>query len=435
MARRAQPHPVVVTGVGPIAANGRGRDEFWRAVLEGRTGTRALGFPWATAPPFRCLVGAPVDRPAPEDALLDPAEARLLDPVTVLALAAARMALEDAGLRPGLVDERRNRYALPGIDPERAGTVIGTGIGGISSVESSHTQWLRERAIKGTYRYAVPMLIPNAPAGQVAIKFGLRGECKAVTTACAAGTMAIGDAFRLLRDGELDLVVTGGVEKALGDVDGFSLIGFDVLRTVSRRNDDPEHASRPFDRDRDGFVMADGAGILVLEREDHARARNARILARVTGYAATCDAHSMMALAPDGDQVVRVMRAALESSGRRPADVVYVNAHGTATRLNDPSEARAIRRALGPAADGIVVSSTKAMTGHAIGGSGGLEAIVTALSLAEGIAHRCVNLEQVDPECDLVPLPRENTPIGPGVALSNSFGFGGHNACLVLETP
>ncbi len=434
MAQRAE-HAVVVTGVGPIAANGRGREDFWRAALAGRTGTRRLTFDWSSSPPFKCLVGAPVEPPAPAEALLTAAEARLLDPVTILALAAARMALEDAGFRPELVDEKKNRYALPGIDPERAGTVIGTGIGGISSVESSHTQWLEERAIKGRLRYAVPMLIPNAPAGQVAIKFGLRGECKAVTTACAAGTMAIGDAFRLVRHGELDLVVTGGVEKALGDVDGFSLIGFDVLRTVSRRNDDPEHASRPFDRDRDGFVMADGAGILVLEREEHARARGARILARVTGYAATCDAHSMMALAPDGEQITRVMRRALEDADRAPSDVVYVNAHGTATRLNDPSEARAIRRALGSAADDIRVSSTKAMTGHAIGGSGGLEAIVTALSLAEGVVHRCVNLENVDPECDLVPLPRENARIEPGVALSNSFGFGGHNACLALETP
>ncbi len=434
MGRRPETHPVVVTGVGPIAANGRGRDEFWGAILAGRTGTRSLPFDWATVPPFRCLVGAPVNPPPPEEALLTPAEARLLDPVTVLALAATRLALEDAGFRPELADERKNRWRVPGIDPERAGTVIGTGIGGITSVERSHTQWIREHVIRGTFRYAVPMLIPNAPAGQVAIKFGLQGECKAVTTACAAGTMAIGDAFRLLRDGELDLAVTGGVEKALGDEDGFSLVGFDVLRTVSRRNDDPEHASRPFDRDRGGFVMADGAGILVLEREEHARARGARILARVTGYAATCDAHSMMALAPDGEQIVRVMRGALASADRRPEDVVYVNAHGTATRLNDPSEARAIRRALGGAADGIAVSSTKAMTGHAIGASGGLEAIVTALSLSAGIAHRCVNLVEVDPECDVVPFPRENTPIRPGVALSNSFGFGGHNACLVLET-
>ena len=207
-----------------------------------------------------------------------------------------------------------------------------------------------------------------------------------------------------------------------------------MLRTVSRNNSDPEHASRPFDRDRDGFVMADGAGILVLEREEHARARGARILARVTGYAATCDAHSMMALAPDGKQIVRVMRTALASAERVPGDVVYVNAHGTATRLNDPSEARAIREALGSAADGIVVSSSKAMTGHAIGGSGGIEAIVTALCLHEGVAHRCVNLDHPDPECAVVPLPRENTPLRPGVALSNSFGFGGHNACLALES-
>jgi len=342
------------------------------------------------------------------------------------------MALEDAGLRTVAQDERRREFHVDGIDPSRAGVVLGTGIGGLCTLEKSHRAWVRGEPLTGALRYSLPMLIPNALPAQVAIRYGFRGECKAVVTACASGTMALGDAYRLIRDGELDLAVAGGVEKTMSDVDGYGLLGFDLLRTLSTRNHDPERASRPFDADRDGFVLGEGAGLLVLEREEHARARGARIYARIAGYASTCDAHSMMQMHPTGDQIVRVMERAMASAGSGRDEIGYVNAHGTSTRLNDAQEAKALHRVFGKRVWDVLVNSTKAMTGHAIGAAGGIEAIATVLTLARGVVHRCVNLETPDPECDLA-LPRENRPLRATAALSNSFAFGGHNATLVLR--
>jgi 3-oxoacyl-[acyl-carrier-protein] synthase II len=264
------------------------------------------------------------------------------------------------------------------------------------------------------------------------MRYGFHGECKAVSTACASGTMALGDAYRLVRDGELDLVLAGGADKTVADHDGYSLFGFDLLRTLSTRNADPDRASRPFDTDRDGFVLGEGAGILVVEAEEHARARGARIYCELAGYAATCDAHSMMQIEPSGEQMARVVETALRTSDVGAEDVVYCNAHGTATRLNDPMESRALHRVFGGRVFDLFVNSTKSMIGHAIGAAGGIEAIVTALSLAEGVVHRCVNLENPDPECDLA-LPRHNQRIRPLAAISNSFAFGGHNATLVFK--
>jgi 3-oxoacyl-[acyl-carrier-protein] synthase II len=303
-----------------------------------------------------------------------------------------------------------------------------------ASIERSHAPYASGEPITGLNRFALPSLIPNAVPAQVAMKFGLHGECKTISTACASGTMAIGDAYRLVRDGELDAAVCGGADKTLTDHDGYSMFGFDLLRTLSTRNDDPSRASRPFDAARDGFVLGEGAGIVVLESADHARARGARVYAEIAGYASTCDAHSMMQIEPSGDQMARVMAGALRAANVAPDDVVYVNAHGTATRLNDPMEAKALHRVFGKRVFDVLVNSTKAMTGHAIGAAGGIEAIVTALSLARGVVHRCVNLDDRDPECDLA-LPRENRPIRSLAALSNSFAFGGHNATLVLTAP
>ena len=243
--------------------------------------------------------------------------------------------------------------------------------------------------------------------------------------------MAIGDAYRLVRDGELDVCVTGGSERILDDIDGYGMLGFELLRTLSTRNDEPERASRPFDQDRDGFVMGEGAGILVLGSAEHAKARGARIYARVMGYASTCDAHSMMQLSPEPEQIVRVMTKALRAADLAPDDVGYVNAHGTSTRLNDPTEAKALHKVFGKRVWDVFVNSTKSMTGHCIGAAGGIETSVAALSLCRGMLHRCVNLDRPDPACDLA-LPTENTPIRDRAALSNSFGFGGHNATLVL---
>lgn len=425
---------VVITGLGPVTSIGTGVERFWRAVTDGRSGGRRLDYQWFEGRAFKCRVGAPVEEPAPESFAMSESEARLLDPAARLALAATALALEDAGFRTAIADERERTLRVEGLDPDRAGVVVGTGIGGLCTIEKSHRAWVRGEPLTGVTRYALPMLIPNALPAQIAIRYGLRGENKAVVTACASGTMALGDAWRLVRDGDLDVAVAGGVDKTLSDFDGYGLLGFDLLRTLSTRNDDPERASRPFDADRDGFVLSEGAGILVLESEDHARARGARAYARILGYGATSDAHSIMQIEPSGDQIVRVMRSALRSSGVSPEEVAYVNAHGTSTRLNDRTEAQALHRVFGRRVFDVLVNSTKAMTGHAIGAAGGIEAITTALSIARGLVHRCVNLERADPECDLA-LPRENREVRPAVAMSNSFAFGGHNATLVLAAP
>jgi 3-oxoacyl-[acyl-carrier-protein] synthase II len=277
------------------------------------------------------------------------------------------------------------------------------------------------------------MLIPNAVPAQIAIHTGARGECKTMGTACAAGTMATGDAYRLIRDGEADLAIAGGVEATMSDHDGFALMGFDLLKTASLWRGDPARASRPFDRDRQGFVLSEGAGILVLEELEQARARGAHIYAEIAGYHATCDAHSMLQLAPSGDEIVRVMAELLERTDTSPGDVGYVNAHGTGTEQNDPLETSALRRVFGPHADSLLVSSTKSMCGHAIAASGGLEAIATALTIDTGRVHPTINLDNPDPACDLdyVPWTSREAPVE--AALSCSYGFGGHNAALLMR--
>jgi 3-oxoacyl-[acyl-carrier-protein] synthase II len=423
---------VVVTGLGPITSIGNGKKTFWDALLAGRSGTRLMEFGWVVDRAFKSMVGAPAIPVGPQDSLCTEEEATRIDPVALLALAAARLALLDAGLALTITDHKRNRYRVDGIDPRRIGTILGTGIGGLSTTEKSHGKWHLRQPLTGVTRFSLPMLIPNAVSGQVAIKFGLRGENKVVATACAAGTMAIGDAYRVIRDGELDIVVTGGAEKLLADSDGFGLIGFELLHTLSTRNHDPAGASRPFDLDRDGFVMGEGAGVLILERRDHAEARGAHIYCEVAGYSANSDAFSMVQLEPSGESIVDVIRLALRCADLSVDDIGYVNAHGTATRTNDVTEAKALRRVFGDRIANVLVNSTKAMTGHSIGAAGGIEAIVTALSLSHQRVHACVNLDRPDPECDLN-LPRGVTALTRLAALSNSFGFGGHNASLVLR--
>lgn len=416
-------HAVVVTGLGPITSIGRGIEDFWHAIERGASGGRRVSFPWLAGRAFRSRVGAPVDDPGFSELGLTPREADLLDPASRFALAAASMALADAGL---LTDGR-----VEGVDPERAGVVIGTGIGGLCSMERSHRAWVLGEPFSGTLRYSLPMLIPNALAAQVAIRHGLRGECKAVTTACAAGTMAIGDAFRLVRDGAVDVAVAGGVEKTLSDVDGYGLLGFDILRTLSTRNEDPERASRPFDADRDGFVLGEGAGLVVLEREEHARARGARVHARILGYAATCDAHSMMQPEPGGDQIVRAMREALRDADLAPADVGYVNAHGTATRVGDVAESHATRAVFG---ERVPVSTLKGHMGHTLGACGALEAWMTLAMLREGWVAPTLNLESPAADCASLDYVRgDPRDLEVEIAVSNNFAFGGVNTSLVFR--
>ncbi len=422
---------VVITGIGVVSPIGLDRDSFWRNCLEGRSGVVRLETPWVTETGLSTQIAAPVRGFDPVEAGIPSKQIPLLDRVSWFALAAAREALEDADFEMAPGPGRGETVAVTGVDPMRLATVIGTGIGGITTVESSHGAWRETRSKNAVKRYSLPMLIPNAPAGQVAIRFGAKGECKAICTACAAGTMAIGDACRLIRAGEADVVLAGGSEGFAEDEDAYGLMGFERLRTMSTRNDQPARASRPFDLERDGFVLGEGAAVLVLEREGHARARGTAPYGAVAGYASNCDAGSMMQLDETGETILALVRAALRSAGLDAADVRHVSAHGTSTILNDKTEAKALRLLLGGRCHDVPVTALKSMTGHAIAGSGPLETAACALSIREGMLTPTINYDFPDPECDLdvVSRPRHARP---EVVLKLSYGFGGHNACLIL---
>jgi 3-oxoacyl-[acyl-carrier-protein] synthase II len=420
---------VVLTGIGIVSPIGIGRRAFWDGALAGRSGVVRPGHPWLEETDIATKIAAPVRDFDPATLGLPRRQAALLDRVSWFAMAAALEAVEDAGL--GLDDGDRPR--LREVDPGRACVVVSSGIGGLSTLENSHATWRRTRTRVGARRLGLPMVIPNAPAAEVAIRLGARGECKSIATACAAGTMAAGDAWRLLRDGEADVVFAGGAEALVGDEDAFAMLGFDRLRAMSTRNEDPARASRPFDRERDGFVLGEGAAVLVLEREAHARARGAAAYASIVGYAANCDAVSMVQLDETGATIADLARRALRSADRDVRDVEHVSAHGTSTIPNDRTEARALRRLLGDRADQVPVTALKSMTGHAIAASGAMELAALALALRDGRIAPTINYENPDPDCDVDVVAGGPRAVRPRLALKMSYGFGGHNACLVVE--
>ena len=424
---------VAITGLGPVTSIGIGRAEFWKAAVAGASGGRRLDWPPEILATIGSRIGAPVIGFDPAAYGIPAKDVEILDPASQFALAGTCLALRDAGLTTTLVDRKKGRSAIEGLDPSRLAVVLGTGIGGITTTETSHKNWLAAYDRAHCKRYSLPMLIPNAPAAQIAIRYSAEGECKAITTACAAGTMAIGDAARLIRDGEADVVITGGAEALLTGSGGYPLIGFDLLRTLTTRNDEPARASRPWDKDRDGFLLGEGAGILILESAPHARARGARIYAQVAGYATNCDAYSIMMLDPDGRRIGDLFRKVLRSAGHAPSDIGYVNAHGTSTIPNDRIETKVLHEVFGPHAAALKVSSTKSMTGHAVGASGGIEAAATALSLATRVIAPTINLDTPDPECDLDYVANQAWEGPLDAAISSSYGFGGHNAALLLR--
>ena len=421
---------VVITGVGPVTSIGIGKKEFWEGSLGGRSGARRLDWPGHILATCGSRIGAPVTGFDPVTFGVPAKDLEILDPASRFALAGTYLALADASLTTAALDVKKGRLRIEQADPERCAVVLGTGIGGITTTETSHARWSATYDRAGIKRYSLPMLMPNAASAQIAIHYGVRGECKTVATACAAGTMALGEAFRLLRDDEADLVIAGGSEALLSGSAGYALMGFDLLRTLSTRNDDPERASRPWDSGRDGMVLGEGAGILILEKMDFARARGARIYAEIASYATNCDAYSIMVLEPSGHRIVDLVRSVIARSSQEPADVDYINAHGTSTIPNDRIETRVFHEVFGAHAGSLKISSTKSMTGHAVGASGGIEAIATALAIFEGVIPPTINYDRPDPECDLDYVPNLPRREGPELALSTSYGFGGHNAAL-----
>lgn len=351
------------------------------------------------------------------EAFIDKREARKMDPCTQYGVAASLMAWKDSGLADGA------------FAPERVGVILGSGVGGIQTLEQQHTV-LMEKGPRRISPFFIPMLIADMPSGAVSIVLGLKGPNFATVSACASGAHAVGVALRAIRCGEADVVLAGGTEAAVCPV---ALAGFASMKAISARNDDPERASRPFDLDRDGFVLGEGAGTVVLEELEHARGRGARIYAEVVGYGATGDAFHMTAPPPEGEGAARAMRETLRDGGIDPSDVDYINAHGTSTPLNDKYETAAIKAVFGDHARSLAVSSTKSMIGHLLGAAGGVELIFTALAVHESVIPPTINYETPDPECDLDYVPNQAREKTIKCALTNSFGFGGHNAVLALR--
>jgi 3-oxoacyl-[acyl-carrier-protein] synthase II len=402
---------VVVTGIGPVTPVGVGVATFWDALSEGRSGIGPIRRWDPEGLPVRIAGEILEFEPG---AWISPREARKIDRVSHLAIAAAKLAWADAG--------------EPSVDPARTGIVFSTGIGGLESLLKQHVVYL-ERGWERVSPYMVPQLMPNASAGLVAIEFGFTGPNTCITTACAAGAHAVGEAFRYIRAGMTDACIAGGTEASVLPL---TVSAFAQMHALTR-NPDPGCASRPFDGERDGFVLSEGAGAVILEEAEHALSRGARIYAEVAGYGASADAYHVTAPQPEGLGAVQAIEMALASAGEPPEAVGYINAHGTSTQLNDSSETHAIKTALGEHAHRVPISSTKSMTGHMLGAAGAVEAGITALAIANGLIPPTINYRTPDPDCDLDYVPNEARHADVRLALSNSFGFGGQNAVLALR--
>jgi 3-oxoacyl-[acyl-carrier-protein] synthase II len=400
-----------VTGIGPVTPVGAGVETFWEALLAGRSGVSPIENIDASGLPVK--IAGEIHDFTPQD-WMTPKEAKRTDRCTQFALAASKLAWADAG--------------EPQVDHARTGIMFSTGIGGLGSLLAQHRVFL-DRGADRVSPFMVPMLMPNAAAGHVAMAFGFTGPNACITTACAAGAHAVGEAYRIIREGLADVCIAGGTEASIL---GLTVAGFAQMQALSR-NPDPGRASRPFDRDRDGFILSEGAGALVLEEAERAAGRGARIYAEVAGYGASADAYHITAPEPEGLGAIQAMQACLEDADEPPEAVDYINAHGTSTQLNDASETRAIKKALGEHAYRVAVSSTKSMTGHMLGAAGAVEAAAAALTVQRGMIPPTVNYENQDEDCDLDYVPNEARKADVRLALSNSFGFGGQNAVVALR--
>jgi len=405
---------VVVTGVGLVIPQGIGIDPVWEKVCEGVSGVGPITKFDTTD--FETKIAAEVKGFRSED-YIEPKEIKKMDVFIHYALAAAHIAMNDAGLE---ISEENT---------DRTGVIVGTGLGGLSSIEKYHTVLL-ERGPQRITPFFIPMLIANEASGQIAIQFGVKGPNLCVVTACATGAHSIGEAARCIQHGDADAVITGGVEATITPL---AVAGFNAMKAISTRNAEPERASRPFDRDRDGFVMGEGGAILILEELEHARARAAKIYAEMVGYGYSGDAYHLAAPDPDGDGAARCMQMALRDAKLSPEEVDYINAHGTSTELNDITETVAIKRVFGEYASKVPVSSTKSVTGHLLGAAGSTEAIFSCLAIRDKIIPPTVNYENPDPRCDLDYVPNVAREADVRVAISNAFGFGGTNATLIFK--
>ncbi|QDE91528.1 beta-ketoacyl-[acyl-carrier-protein] synthase II [Myxococcus xanthus] len=410
---------VVVTGTGLVSALGTGTEKNWQALIAGKSGIAQV---------TRFDVGKIDTRIAGEvkdfepEAFIEKREVRRMDLYAQFALAAAQMAVTESGIPIG-------PDAPHGYIPEKVGVIVGSGIGGISSLEEQHRKGLEKGFDRLSPFFIIQMIINMAP-GLISMRYNCKGPNWAPVSACATSAHAIGEAWKSIRLGETDAVIAGGAEAAITPL---GLGGFSVMKALSTRNDDPAGASRPFDKDRDGFVMGEGAGILVLEEMEAAKKRGANILAEVVGYGANSDAYHVTQPAPEGEGAARCMRLALQSAGMNPEDVGYINAHGTSTPFNDANETKAIKTVFGDHARKLAVSSTKSMTGHMLGAAGGFEGVVSALALARNILPPTINQTTPDPDCDLDYVPNQAREARVDAVMSNSFGFGGTNAVLVFK--
>jgi len=405
---------VVITGLGAVSPIGHGKDTFWKALKEGRNGVAPIEQFDVTG--FPVTFGAEIKDFDPT-IWMDKKEVRRSDKVIHFALAAASMAVDDASLR------------LEMVDPHRFGVYIGTGQGGIET-SFDNFNILMEKGPSRVSPFFIPMMISNMSAAYVAIKFRAKGPCMCIVTACATSTDTIGQAFHTILRDDADIILAGGTESALRSI---GIAGFAAMKALSTRNDEPKSASRPFDRDRDGFVMGDGSGIILLEELEHALKRGAHIYAELVGYGATCDASHITAPDPMGEGAVRAMKQAMARAKWRREDVDLINAHGTSTPLNDKMESTAIRTVFGEHTDSLMVNSTKSMIGHCLGAAGALETIAAVQSFEEGFVHPTINYENPDPECNIPVIGKEGVYAHVSRILVNNFGFGGHNGVLAIQ--
>lgn len=406
---------VVVTGLGVISPVGNNTDTFWKSLTEGRSGVSRYEAFDSTV--YDCKIAGEVKDFDPSKYFKSPKDARRADRFTQFAMAAAKMAIADSGLD------------MEKVDHNRFGVMIGSGIGGLKSMEDECRR-LFERGPSRVSPFTIAMMISNMASGLVSMEYDLRGPNMSIVTACATANHSIGEAWRSIKFDDADYFIAGGTEATITQL---GMAGFASMRAMSLRNDDPTRASRPFDKDRDGFVMGEGAGIVVLEELESAKARGANIICELSGYGLSADAYHMTAPLPDGEGAARCMAMAMKHAKINPSDIDYINAHGTSTPIGDVCETKAIKLALGDHAKKVMVSSTKSMTGHLLGAAGGVEFIVCAQAIKNGVIPPTINLDDPDPECDLDYVPHTAREARVKIAMSNSFGFGGHNATLIAS--